>query len=962
MPLIRFGVFAFDPETLELRRQDRLVRLQPQPARVLARLLDRAGGVVTRAELRDAIWGDHTTVDFDRGLNFCVAEIRRALGDSAASPRFIRTVPKRGYVFIAPVTHPRPQPLLHERLGPLHFPGVPEPSNRVTPRPALPYLLGMHSLIQDVRHAMRGYAKTRLFTTAVLIILGLGIGANSAIFSIVNAVLLRPLPYPDPADLVSLSHANRTTGRRSGISPPEFFDLQERVRSLSSVAAYWSPSVSISGGDAEPQKVLAATASPTLFDLLRVAPLLGRALDEQDAAPGGRRVTVLGYGLWRRRFGGDPQAVGREVLIDGNPTLVVGVMPSGFDFPVAGTELWVPLRLSRTQPPNPGIKPEAYRQYRILSLVARVRPGVGVEEARSELASIGTRLEAEFPEANRDLMLAVTPLHDVVVGPARSGLLLLFGVVACVLLIACANVGSLLLVRAAGRAREVAIRMALGADRLRLARQMLTESLVLAVAGGALGLVISAWSLGFLVRFAPQGIPRLDRVRLDGAVVLFTAVVSVFAGLLFGLVPAWQVRGRRLHEALVLAGRGTVTGSHHRVRQLLVVAEMGLSLVLLISAGLLIHSLVLVTRVDTGFRAASVLTLDRIELPRSRASADASAAFFDRLLTELHTVPGIESAAITLGLPLDSRATFFVDDTRFTIEGRPPVAAPQRPEAPLHVVSSEYFSTIGVPLVRGRWFSARDSRMAPGVVIINEAMARQFWPDEDPIGRRLTHDLSIVPGQATSREIVGVVGDVRHFGLEHPAGPQMFVPHAQMPWPSMAVVVRSSLDAQHVSAAVRQSVWNLDASIPVPPIRPLEDALADATGQPRFRAWVLGVFACVAVLLAVTGLYATLAYAAQQRTREMGVRIALGATPAQATALLLRNGLTLAGAGILVGLAGAIAVGRLLASTLYGVSALDPVAFAGGPALLLLVAAIACYLPARRARHLDPIAAINADS
>jgi putative ABC transport system permease protein len=820
----------------------------------------------------------------------------------------------------------------------------------------------MQTFLADARHAVRAYGKTPLFTLAVLLILGLGIGANSAIFSIVNAVLLRPLPYPRAGELVALSHTHRVSGRTSAISPPEFFDLREQAKSFAAIAAYWSPSVSIAGGNSEPQKILAATASSDLIDVLGVTPVLGRPLGPADSAPGSRSVALLGYAMWQRRFGGDAHAVGQEVMLDGRPTLVVGVMPEGFDFPRAGTELWVPLRLSRTRPPNPGIKPEAYRQYRILNLVGRVKPGVTVAQARSEVAALGAQFEAQFPDANRDLHLSVTPLHDLVVGSARSGLLLLLAAVGGVLLVACGNVGSLLLVRAAGRGREVTIRMALGADRLRLARQMLTESLVLALAGGALALLFSSWAIAFLVRFAPEGIPRIDRVALDGTVVAFTAAVSMLAGILFGLAPALQVRSRRLQEALVFAGRSDVTGSHHRVRHALVVTEMALSLILLVGAGLLIRSLLQVAQVDTGFRAASVLTLDRIELPRGRAAASSSAAFFDRLLTELNAVPGIQSAAITLGLPLDPRATFFVDETPFTIEGRPPAQAGQRPVAPLHVVSPKYFATIGVPLERGRWFSAADSATAPGVIIINEAMARELWPGEDPIGRRITHDLTIVPGQATSREIVGVVGDVRHFGLEHPAEPQMFVPHAQMPWPSMAVVVRTTLDAQHVGAVVRQSVWSVDASIPVPPIRPLEDALADATGQPRFRAWILGVFASIALLLAVTGLYATIAYAAQQRTREIGLRIALGATPGQATAVLVRNGLQLAAAGILLGMGGAVVAGRLLSSMLYGVSPLDPVTFVGGPVLVLVIAMLACYIPARRARHLDPIAAIRIDT
>ena len=820
----------------------------------------------------------------------------------------------------------------------------------------------MHTFLADARHAVRGYRKTPLFTLAVLLILALGIGANSAIFSVVNAVLLRPLPYPRPGELVVVSHTNRVSGRTSAVSPPEFFDLREQAASLAGIAAYWSPSVSISGGSAEPQKILAATASSDLFDVLGVTPVLGRPLGPSDVAPGSRAVALLGYAMWQRRFGGDPQAVGRDVMLDGTPTLVVGVMPEGFDFPRAGTELWVPLRLSRTRPPNPGIRPEAYRQYRILNLVARVKPGVTVAQARSEIAGFGARFETQFPDATRNLTLSVTPLHDIVVGPTRSGLLLLLAAVGGVLLVACANVGSLLLVRAAGRAREVTIRMALGADRLRLVRQMLTESLVLAVAGGALALLFSGWAIALLVRLAPPGIPRLDRVALDATVVAFTAGVSILAGVLFGLAPALQVRSGRLQEALVFAGRGNVTGSHHRVRHALVVAEMALSLILLVGAGLLVRALLQVAHVDTGYRAASVLTIDRIELPRGRASAASSAAFFDRLLTELNAAPGIESAAITLGLPLDPRAAFFVDETPFTIEGRPTSGAGQRPIAPLHVVSPAYFATIGVPLKRGRWFSAADSSTAPGVIIINEAMAQQLWPGDDPIGRRITHDLTIVPGQPTSREIVGVVGDVRHFGLEHPAEPQMFVPHAQMPWPSMAVVMRTPLDAQHVGAVMRQSVWRVDPAIPVPPIRPLEAARADATGQPRFRAWMLGVFASIALLLAVTGLYATIAYAAQQRTREIGLRIALGATPRQATAVLVRDGLTLAAVGIVVGLAGGVVEGRLLSSMLYGVSPLDPLTFVGGPILVETIAVLACYIPAQRARHLDPIAAIRLDT
>ena len=819
----------------------------------------------------------------------------------------------------------------------------------------------MHAILQDVRIAVRGYLAKPLFTIVVLTILGLAIGANSAIFSVVNAVLLRPLDYPQSSALVSVSQRDRVTQRHRSISPPNYLDLKEQAHAFTGIAAYWSPSVNLSGDGGEPEKVLAATCTYDLFGVLRVNALVGRALAADDDVEGARRVAVLGHGLWQRRFGGDPAAVGRETMLDGVATLIVGVMPASFDFPAAGTELWVPLRLSRTQPPNRAIPAATYRSYRILSVVARLKPAVTVAQARQEMSAIAAQLETVYPDANRNTDIAIVALQDTVVAAARPALLILLAAVGGVLLIACANVGSLLLVRAAGRTREITIRMALGADRGRLVRQMLTESVVLAVAGGAVGLVVSAWALDLLLRFAPAGIPRLERVHIDGAAVAFTFLIAVTAGVLFGLAPAFQIRAHRLQDALLASGRGLVSGGHQRVRQALTVAEIALSLMLLVGAVLLIQSFARVQRVDTGFRASSVLTVQRIELPRRRASAEASAAFFDGFVARLREIPGVESAAVTLGLPLDPRARFFVDESTFSIAGEAPLPAAQRPAAPMHVVSPDYFATIGVPLRRGRVFTERDRAGSPGVVVINESMARRYWPSQNPIGHRLTHDLSIVPGQQTTREVVGVVGDVRHFGLEQPAEPQMFVPHAQMPWPSMAVVIRTPLEAGQVSAAVRRAVWSVDGTIPVPPLRPMDDAFADAVGQPRFRAWLLGLFAATAILLAMTGLYGTMAYAVQQRTREIGLRIALGATPQQATALLLRNGLTLIAIGTTIGLAGSIGVARALSSVLFGVGVTDPVTFVGVPAVLIAVAALACYLPARHARHLDPITAINAD-
>ena len=820
----------------------------------------------------------------------------------------------------------------------------------------------MSSLWQDIRVAVRGYAKEPLFTLVVLAVLGLGMGANSAIFSFVYGVLLRPLDYPRPSELLDISQRNSETGQRQFMSPPNYFDLRDHIQTSMGLAAYWTPNVTITGTGGVPEKVLAATCSSSIFDVVGVGPIAGRAFIADDDVPGARRVAMIGHGLWQRRFGADPAAIGRELILDGMPTLIVGVMPPDFAFPVAGTELWVPLRLSRTQPPNPAITPGAYRGYNILSVVGRLKPGVTGEEARAEFAIVGAQLARAYPETNRHTELTADSLQDTVVGPIRPALLLLLGAVACVLLIACANIASLLLVRAIRRSREITIRMALGADRARIVRQMFTESLVLALAGGGIALVVSAWLLDLLLRVAPPGIPRLEQVRIDGGVMAFTLLIAMAAGLIFGLAPAFQVHSHRLHDALAASGRGLVAGAQQRARQVLVVGEIALSLMLLIGATLLIQSFARIQRVDVGFRSAAVLTVDRIELPPGRAAAASSAAFFESLVRALRTVPGVESAAVTLGLPLDPRARFFVDETTFSIPGQPPVPAAERPAAPLHVVSSDYFAVIGVPLRAGRYFTEHDGADAPGVVIINETMARRFWPNDNPIGRRVVHDLSIVPHQQTVRAIVGVVGDVRHFAVERAAEPQMFVPHAQMPWPSMAVVLRSRLDAQALTREVRQTVWSMDGALPVPPLRGLDDLFAGAVGQPRFRAWLLGLFGAMAVLLAMTGLYGTMAYSAQQHTREIGLRMALGATPQQATARLLRNGLTIAALGMVLGLAGSFAVARALSTMLFGVGTSDPATFIAAPALLVLLAALACYLPMRQARRLDPLKAINANS
>jgi putative ABC transport system permease protein len=819
----------------------------------------------------------------------------------------------------------------------------------------------LSALWSDVRYAVRGYLRIPVFTTVAVATLALGIGSATAIFSVVEAVLLRPLPYPGSPELVAIAQVRRDTRASLALSPPNFFDLKDQSTVFSSIAAYGTPGVTISGAGGDPEAIRAATASPDLFSVLGVSPALGRGFSVGDGVQGAPRIAVVSHGLWQRRFAGDTGVLGREMLVDNAPTVIVGVMPAAFDFPARGTDLWLPLQLSRTQPSNRGIPAAKYREYRILSVVARLRSGVSLAAAQRETARVGDVLARDYPDANRELTIGITPLRDAFVGTSRAALLLLFAAVSCVLLIACANASSLILVRAATRTRELAIRRALGAGRGRLVRQMLAESVVLAAAGGAAGLLLATWIVELFVRFAPAGIPRLETVRADATTAAFAVAVAGTAGIIFGLVPALQDHGRREHDALRSAGRGSVGGSNQQVRHVLIVVEVALSTMLTAGAGLLIQSFVRLSRVDTGFRTKAVLTVDRVELPRSRAGVSRSAPFFDELIARLRATPGIDAAGATIGLPLDPRARFFVDDSTFSIARRALLPVGQRPTAALHVVAGDYFAAAAIPLERGRWFDARDRGESPAVVVINEAMARRYWPNEDPIGQTLTHDLTILAGQHATRRIVGIVGDVRHFGLERQPEPQMFIPHLQMPWPSMALVLRTSLPLTRVNAIVREEVHALDASVPVPSALPLDRIVADAIGQPRFRSWVVGLFASAALLLAMVGLYGTIAFSVHQRRRELALRLALGASPTQAIGIVMGSGLRLAGAGALVGAVGAVVAARFLRAMLFGVGPADPATLAVVPAAILIVAGVACYLPARRILRIEPLRALTDD-
>jgi predicted permease len=811
---------------------------------------------------------------------------------------------------------------------------------------------------RDLRHAIRAHVKAPLYAIVVVATLGLGIGATSAIFALVNAVVWRPLPFPDSDALVKIVQMKRDTGAPASVSPPNFFDLQEQTSAWSGMAAYWTPAMRLATVGGLPERVLGAVCTANLMEVLGVTPAIGRGFTAADDRPGADRVAIVSDGLWRRQFGGDPSLVGRKLLVDDTPAVVIGVMPPGFAFP-AGADLWTPLRLSRTEPPTRAIPAARYRQYRILSVVARLKPRMTLPAARADLATVFSGLERQFPDANREITATAIALHDSIVGDVRPAMLLLLAAVGCLWLIAAANVATLFAVRVAARERDVTLRLALGAGRGRIAQQQLVDSVLVGLIGGAFGLAV-AWSfLGVMLRFAPPGIPRLDTVRIDGAVVLFTVMMAVASGVLLGVMPALQASRRSLSDALKSGARSTATAGQQRFRRAVVVAEIALSMLLLVTAGLLTQTLVRLGRVDLGFQSTSVLAFDRLEMPRGTTPVP-SAAFFDELLRALRETRGVSAAGVTIGVPLDARARFFIDESPIDIDGRTATTPADRPAARLQVVTSGYFSALGVPLVAGRGFEERDAPDAPAVALVNQAFADRYFSRGDAIGHVITHELSIVPGQPTRRQIVGVVGNVRQFRLDDPFEPQLFVPHAQMPWPAMALVVRSPLGADRVTPIVRQAVSRLNPRVLVPVPAELRQTFDDALGQPRLRAWLVNVFAITALLLASIGLYGTIAFAIVQRKSELAIRLVLGATARQARGLVMRDGLTIAAVGTALGAMTAWAATRLVSGLLFGIGAFDLATVAAVASLLVGVSALASYLPARRVDRIDAVRAMNA--
>jgi putative ABC transport system permease protein len=802
----------------------------------------------------------------------------------------------------------------------------------------------IEELWQDLRYGARVLVRNPGFTLIAGATLALGIGANTAIFSVVNTVLLGSLPYKDSDRLVVVWDKLFSKGiDELELSPNDFFAMRDRNTVFEQMGAVEKTNLNNLTGDGEPLRLEAKSATANLFPMLGIPPLLGRTFTpEEDRAYA--RVAVLSYKLWQSRFAGAKGVIGRNVTINGHTYTVIGVMPAEFEYPPPGSghlpgEIWFPRALETD---------EAKRDSHNLLTVARLKPGVTFAQARAELENIARRREQEA-RINTDKGVNLVPLQDQIGRKLRAALLILAGAVGFVLLIACANVANLLLSQAAGRASEIAIRLALGASRFRIARQMLTESLLLSLFGGAFGLLVAAWmGQGIRILGATQ-IPRAERLAIDGRALGFTLLVTIFTGIVFGLAPALQASRPDVNETLKGGGRGAKGAGRQQVRNGLVVAEVALSLALLVGAGLLIKSFWRLQQVELGFDARNVLSLD-FTPSRAKYPYGSLAAFYQQLLEKIQALPGVKDAAIVSNAPLSGRRGAEV----YKIEGRPePKSMADAVVAEYNVVSPGYFQMMGIPLLRGRVFTEGDGPGAPAVAIINQVFAERYWPGEDPLGRRLLVDFS-----QRWVTVVGIVGNVKQSGLPYEAAPQVSVSYKQAP-ESRTLLVRTTADPIGFVGAVRSQIHAIDRDLPIYNIHTMEDLLAESISQRRLNLLLLGVFAGVALALTVVGLYGVISYSVTHRTHEIGVRMALGAQSRDVLRLVIGQGMKLVVLGVSIGLAAAFGLTRLLKTLLFDVSATDPVTFAVVALLLTLVALLACWIPARRAMKVDPLVALK---
>ncbi|MGE0130009.1 MAG: ABC transporter permease [Blastocatellales bacterium] len=812
----------------------------------------------------------------------------------------------------------------------------------------------MQTLFQDLRYGARMLMKKPGFTLIAVLTLALGIGANTAIFSVVNAVLISPLPYREPDRLMQFWETNPLKNwTQANVAPANLFDWQRQNQSFTEIAAYIGsdkkgPGLAGLQMDAggEPERIEGLYVTGNIFSVLGADAMLGRTLAEEETWAGKHTVVVLSYGLWQRRFGADPKIVGQKIMLSGRAREVVGVMPPGFYFPSKEAELWAPMGWDRNQLAQ-------IRRPHFLRAVGRLKDGVTAEQARAEFNAIAARLEAQYPDTNTQMGVGLGPLKEWIVSDFSLPLIVLLAAVALVLLIACTNVASLLLAGASARAREAAIRAALGAGRWRIVRQLLTESLLLAFAGGALGLLLALWGKDLLVAYSPGDIPRLDEIRLDWRVLGFTLGAMLATTLLTGLAPALQSSKPQLASALKEGGQKGASGPGVRVRSALVVAEIALALVLVVVAGLMIRSFLLLQKVDPGFDSQNLLTL-RVGLPGVRYGEDSQMqAFFEQAEARIRSLPGVVAVGSTTVLPLKG----YQWTSDFTIDGRPPEDYGR--EVRHKEITPDYFRAMGLPLRRGRFFNGSDQAKSQPVIIINAALARRYFPGEDPVGRRLK--FSKPDRQDTWQTIIGVVGDEKQDSLSAEVKPEIYQSHLQRPQNQMSFVVRTAADPQTLTGAVREQIRALDRSLPVYEIRTMRDALSESLARERFVMLLLLGFAALALTLAAVGVYGVMSYSVTQRTHELGIRLALGAQTRDVLKLVLGQGLKLVSIGVVIGLAGALAAARVLNSMLFGVSATDPATFAGISLLLVVVALLACWIPARRAAKVDPMIALRCE-
>lgn len=805
---------------------------------------------------------------------------------------------------------------------------------------------------RDVRLAARSLMKTPAFTVAASLALALGIGATTAILSVVNGVLLRPLPYADSDRLMVILHEGRNP-----VAPANFRDWRARTRSFSAMGAaeYWTPN--LSGGD-QPEHVNGLHISAEIFPMLGVRPLLGRVFTAAEDAPESQRVAVLGYGLWQRRFAGDPGVIGRTVALDGERVTVIGVMPASFQFaPFWAThaELWAPLAL--------GVRASS-RGGNSLRVFARLRPGVTIEQARSDVAAVTARLEQDFPGTNRNV--TIQSLKQKVVGDIQTPLVVLLVAVAFVLLIACSNVAHMLLARATSRQKEMAVRTALGATRSRLIGQLLSESALLALMGGAGGLAIAYWGVRVLVAASPAIIPRVAAVSIDGRVLAMTMVITIATALLFGIVPAFRAARVDLAESFKDGDRASSDGrGRHGLRSALVMSEFALALVLLVGAGLMIRTFSALQRVDPGFDPRNVLTMSISTAGSAEADSSVRAGFFAEVLARVRAIPGVEAAGYINHLPIDGDQW----GRSFVVEGRPKPKPGDMPGAVYRVVHPGYFQSMRIPVVRGRDVSDRDRAGSPPVVVINEFMAKTFWPGEDPIGKR------IALGDAEWLTVAGVTKNTVIQQLSAPPESELFLPYSQSPYPrspeahfqylTLTVRVRCPrsgvCDPSTFASPITTVVRTIDGKVAISAVQSMRHVLDQATAEPRFYLVLLAAFAGIALVLAAVGIYGVMSYSVSRRTHEIGIRMALGATASSVERAVIQRGLSLALAGTGIGIVGALLLTRMMAGLLYGVAPSDATTFVAVTAMLGGVALVASYLPARRATRIDPLIALRSD-